>query len=116
MGRKIPNKVILTKVVDDTSVLHCKCGIEMVIREEVVQDGKGRIVTYKLAFIHYGIWQKDNGRVLGYDNAHGYHHRHFLGKVERVEFTSYESILARFLNEVETLRREHEQNRQARKI
>ena len=42
----------------------------------------------------------DNGRVLGYDNSHGYHHRHFLGKVEPVEFESYESIENRFEAEV----------------
>ena len=29
----------------------------------------------------------DNGRVLGYDNSHGRHHRHFVGQQERVSFS-----------------------------
>jgi hypothetical protein len=110
MGGKIPRTVTLTKVVDDTSVLHCKCGIDIVLREEVMQDGQGRVVTYNLAFIHFGMYQKDNGRVLGV------HHRHFMGSVETVQFTSYESILTRFLDEVEKLRRKHEQEHQGRKL
>jgi predicted amidohydrolase YtcJ len=42
----------------------------------------------------------DGGRIIGYDNAHGYHHRHCLGKVESIEFESYESIERRFEAEV----------------
>lgn len=38
----------------------------------------------------------DNGRVVGYDNRHGYHHRHCFGKVEAIEFTSYDDIEQRF--------------------
>ena len=38
----------------------------------------------------------DSGRVLGYDNAHGHHHRHCDGKVETVEFESHENIEKRF--------------------
>jgi len=34
--------------------------------------------------------------VLGYDNAHGFHHRHYKGKVEAVEFQSFENIEDRF--------------------
>jgi hypothetical protein len=116
VGRKVPHRVRLTKVVDDTSVLRCKCGVEMILREEVIQDGRGRIVTYNLALIHFAICPKDNGRVLGYDNAHGHHHRHFMGSVESAEFTSYASTLARFLGEVEKIRREHEQEYQGRRF
>jgi hypothetical protein len=39
---------------------------------------------------------KDNGRVLGFDNAHDYHHRHYMGEVEAVEYVSYETTLERF--------------------
>ena len=38
----------------------------------------------------------DNGRVIGYDNAHGYHHRHAFGRVEAIEFVGFEDIEARF--------------------
>jgi hypothetical protein len=42
------------------------------------------------------VFAKDNGRVLGYDNAHGYHHRHYMGKVEAYDFSSYEATVERF--------------------
>lgn len=62
---------------------------------------KGKIVVtrYALAYINHTICQKDNGRVLGFDNAHNYHHRHYMGKVEAVEFESYEATLDRFQQE-----------------
>lgn len=34
--------------------------------------------------------------LIGYDNAHGRHHRRYKGKVESVEFTSFENIEDRF--------------------
>jgi hypothetical protein len=37
--------------------------------------------------------------VLGFDNAHGYHHRHFMGNVDAVEFESYAAIAERFQQE-----------------
>ena len=42
------------------------------------------------------LYQGDNGRVIGYDNRHGYHHRHYFGTVEAVTFQSFEEIEARF--------------------
>ncbi|PIR09242.1 MAG: transcriptional regulator, partial [Gallionellaceae bacterium CG11_big_fil_rev_8_21_14_0_20_60_62] len=33
---------------------------------------------------------------VGFDNAHGFHHRHFMGEVEPVGFVSFEDIEARF--------------------
>jgi hypothetical protein len=50
----------------------------------------------------------DSGRILGYDNAHGYHHRHYLGKVEPVEFNTYEEIEARFEKETQRYLKEGE--------
>ena len=56
-----------------------------------------RIVTrYNLAYINLSIFREDNGRVLGFDNAHDYHHRHYMGEVEAVEYVSYETTLERF--------------------
>jgi hypothetical protein len=54
---------------------------------------------YNLTYINHAIHRRDNGRVLGFDNAHGYHHRHFMGRVESVEFESYEATLERFQQE-----------------
>lgn len=63
------------------------------------ERGKTVITRYNLAYINHAIYRRDNGRVLGFDNAHGYHHRHFMGKVESVEFESYEATLERFQRE-----------------
>jgi Family of unknown function (DUF6516) len=57
------------------------------------------VTRYNLAYINAALYGKDNGRVLGFDNAHGFHHRHFKGKVQAVEFTDYESIFERFQSE-----------------
>ena len=64
-----------------------------------IEGGKTIVTRYNLAYINRLIYQKDNGRVLGFDNAHNYHHRHFMGKVTPIEFVSYEQILERFGSE-----------------
>lgn len=46
--------------------------------------GKTVVTRYNLAYINHALYRGDNGRVLGFDNAHDYHHRHFMGKVEAV--------------------------------
>lgn len=61
--------------------------------------GETVVTRYNLAYINHAMYSGDNGRVLGFDNAHGYHHRHFMGKVEAVEFESYEATLDRFQQE-----------------
>jgi hypothetical protein len=43
--------------------------------------------------------QTDSGRVLGYDNAHGFHHRHYMGKIEAVAFVSFELTSKIFTSE-----------------
>jgi hypothetical protein len=63
------------------------------------EKGKTVVTRYNLAYINHEIFQGDNGRVLGFDNAHGHHHRHFMGVVETVEFVSYEATLERFQQE-----------------
>jgi hypothetical protein len=64
------------------------------------KDSAKIVVTrYNLAYINHAMHSGDNGRVLGFDNAHGYHHRHFMGKVETVVFESYEATLERFQQE-----------------
>ena len=61
--------------------------------------GKTVVTRYNLAYINHSICQVDNGRVLGFDNAHDYHHRHYMGEVATVEFTSYEATLEKFQQE-----------------
>ena len=63
------------------------------------EKGKTVVTRYNLAYINHAIHRGDNGRVLGFDNSHGYHHRHHMGKVEAVEFKSFESTQERFQQE-----------------
>jgi hypothetical protein len=67
----------------------------------VLEDGK--VIAYSLAYINLKICPLDNGRVLGYDNSHGYHHRHFMGQIEPVRFSTYSELAERFFNEVHEL-------------
>ena len=93
------------KVVDETTEVRCAQGWG-VIREEVWQSESGEVVRYNLAFICHHLCTVDHGRVLGYDNQHEYHHRHFMGKMEPIQYAGYDLLLNRFLAEVEGLRRE----------
>lgn len=83
------------KIIDETFAISRKRG-NGILRREVWVDREGRVVRYNLAYINHTIHAGDNGRVVGYDNAHGFHHRHFLGKVVEVNFESFEDIEARF--------------------
>jgi len=73
-----------------------------VLKEEVWYEGN-RVAKYSLAYVNQQLCGVDNGRVLGYDNGHDYHHRHFMGKVEETEFEGYEALLNRFQQEVQEL-------------
>ena len=93
----------LRKIVDETTQVRCALG-KGLIREEVWQDSRASVVKYNLAFINHALCARDNGRVVGYDNSHGDHHRHFAGAEEKFAFISYERLLERFLYEVQELR------------
>lgn len=75
------------------------------MHESWTKNAKGEIVEYSLAYIDFSIYAGDNGRVLGYDNAHGYHERHFMGNAEQIAFTTYAEQFERFISEVRQLRR-----------
>ncbi len=83
------------KAVDDTHYIPAKRG-NGILRREIWVDEKGRVSRYNLAYINTAMHGGDNGRVVGYDNAHNFHHRHFLGKVEPIDFVSFEDVEARF--------------------
>ena len=75
------------------------------LRREVWVDDRGRVTRYNLAYINHALHGGDNGRVVGYDNQHGWHHRHGFGEVTPVDFTSFEDIEARFESDWLALRR-----------
>lgn len=95
----------VVKTADEEAGISCVVGSGK-LREEVWQDATtGEVVRYNLAFINPLMYRGDNGRVLGYDMAHGYHHRHFMGKVVEIDFPGYERLSERFFKEVAALRK-----------
>ncbi|MGA7339493.1 MAG: DUF6516 family protein [Terracidiphilus sp.] len=72
------------------------------LREQVWFEN-GKVDAYSLAYINLKRCAADNGRVLGYDNSHEYHHRHFMGQVEAMPFSTYTALAERFLAEVHEL-------------
>ena len=57
---------------------------------------KDNETRYNLAYINHHLHAGVNGRVVGYDNAHGYHHRHYFDVVEPIAFVSFEDVEERF--------------------
>ena len=72
----------------------------VLVRIQVDYSTSGRLLKYSLALIDARSTSVDNGRILGYDNAHRLSHRHSRGKMEPVEFASYEDTEKRFEAEV----------------
>lgn len=72
----------------------------LVVRVQTDYSRNGQLLRYSLALIDIHGTGIDSGRIIGYDNAHGYHRRHFFGHVESIEFESYENIESRFEAEV----------------
>ena len=92
------------KVIDDTHHITQKRGNGQ-LRREVWVDAQGQVTRYNLAYINHALHAGDNGRVVGYDNQHGYHHRHYFGVVAAVEFTSFDDIEDQFQADWAALRR-----------
>lgn len=103
MGRKSRPR----KDIDYETAFDCAGGLG-IVREEVWVDAKGGVVRYNLAFLLPHLFYADHGRVLGFDNAHGIHERHFMGNVETVHFEKYSHTAARFYKEVREMRRRYE--------
>ena len=85
----------LIKAVDETHEVSRRRGNGK-LRREVWVDAGGRVARYNLAYINHDIHRADNGRVVGYDSQHGVHHRHYMGRITTVRFSSFEDIEARF--------------------
>ena len=103
MRRRQIGRRLAEKVVDETIFL-MRPRRGALLKEEVWQEN-GNIVKYSLAYVNPTICGIDNGRVLGNDNSHNQHHRHFMGRQEAVSFRSYEALFRRFLAEVAAIRK-----------
>lgn len=71
-----------------------------ILKELVEQDADTKeLLKYSLAYINPLIHAGDNGRVLGYDNAHGFPHKHYMGRITPEPNRSWEEIRKRFEQE-----------------
>ena len=84
-----------TKVIDERFYVPEKLGGGLIKFE--AWEYQNQIVKYNMAYINKKQYQGDNGRVIGYDNTHNYHHKHYLGDIYEVDdFVSYEELVERF--------------------
>jgi hypothetical protein len=97
----------LRKETDYETRFRCAGGIG-ILREEVWVNGKDEVVQYNLAFLLPHLSRADKGRVLGFDNAHGTHERHYMGEARTVPFRGYLATAKRFYREAEAIRRSYE--------
>ncbi len=84
------------KIIDEYHQISARRGNGRLRREVWVDERTQQVVRYNLAYINHRVHASDNGRVVGYDNAHDGHHRHYFGKIEPVRFTSFQDTEARF--------------------
>ena len=71
------------------------------IKIEAWENDNNEIVKYSMAYINHQVFSGDNSRIIGYDNTHNFHHKHYLGEISEVyDFVSYENLLKRFEKEI----------------
>lgn len=94
-------KTKLTKIIFEQFSINKKSG-GGIIKFEAWQDHHKKIVKYNMAYINPSLFYEDNGRVIGYDNAHNFHHKHYFGKIYKVtDFISYEYLVKNFKQEIQ---------------
>lgn len=92
------------KVVDEIHKIPDKRGNGLLRREVWIDDATGEVARYNLAYINHRLFAGDNGRVVGYDNAHHGHHRHYFGDIEALDFKSFEDVEDQFERDWTALR------------
>ncbi|MDQ2925248.1 MAG: transcriptional regulator [Acidobacteriota bacterium] len=105
----------LRKETDYETRFRCAGGIG-ILREEVWVNAAREVVQYNLAFLLPHRQRADNGRILGFDNAHGRHERHWLGHAMPFNFIDYDATARRFYGEVEAIRRKYENENLRRRL
>ncbi len=80
------------KIIDESHKISDKRGNGKLRRDVWIDETSKKITRYNLAYINHHIHAGDNGRVVGYDNAHDGHHCHYFGTVEPIKFVSFEDI------------------------
>jgi len=88
-----------TKVIDEKFIVPFKNGSGLIKFE--AWEYQDKIVKYNMAYINKEIFPNDNGRVIGYDNSHNFHHKHYLGEIyELDDFINYQDLVERFKEDI----------------
>ena len=88
-----------TKVVDEKYIVPAILGGGLIKFEAWELEGK--VVKYNMVYINQNLFANDNGRVLGYDNAHSFHHKHYFGEIVELEdFVSYQDQVRQFREDI----------------
>ena len=88
-----------TKIIDEQFIVPYKQGGGIIKFEAWEYENK--IVKYNMAYINKSVFPNDNGRVIGYDNSHNFHHKHYFGETIVVDdFVNYQELVKRFKNDL----------------
>lgn len=103
MKKKIKKLSKVERLVEDDAFTIHKSKGNGVLRRQIWVDSDNEVTRYSLTYINHLLFTGDNGRVLGFDNAHRYHHRHYMGNVEPVTFKNFAELEKRFQQEFEVI-------------
>jgi hypothetical protein len=100
MKRENKGKIGFHKIVSEQFPINPRKG-GGILKIEAWENEKGKIVKYSIAYINHHIFSGDNVRVIGYDNSHDTHHRHYFGQISEVtDFICYQDLIERFEKEL----------------
>ena len=95
----MPKKKKYNKVIDEKFIVPSKNGGGLIKFE--AWEYMDEVVKYNMVYINKTIFPNDNGRVMGYDNSHNFHHKHYFGEIyELDDFVSYQELVQRFKNDI----------------
>ena len=88
-------------LVHDPKVMHIPrvMGGGLIKEYAEIDMDSGRLWRYSLVYVNPMIHSHDNGRVLGYDNAHGRPHRHFMGEITPEPDLPWDQVSEKFHRE-----------------
>jgi len=87
------------KVVDEQYIVPYEKGGGIIKFE--AWEYESQIVKYNMVYINKSVYPNDNGRVMGYDNSHDFHHKHSFGHITELDdFVNYQDLVQRFKNEI----------------
>ena len=88
-----------TKIIDEQFIIPYAKGGGIIKFE--AWEYENLIVKYNMVYINKNVFPNDNGRVMGYDNSHNFHHKHYFGQITELDdFVNYQELVQRFKNDI----------------